>query len=58
MKPEGQAYCFSCEKQVQIVDPKIASSDNGHKQRKGTCPNCGKKVSTFIKQDVAPSAAQ
>lgn len=44
-----EAYCLKCKKKVEIKEPKQEP-----KQRySGTCPECGKGVSTFVKKSSA-----
>lgn len=38
------AYCVKCRKKVEIQDPQAVVMKNGRRATKGTCPDCGTKV--------------
>lgn len=42
------AYCMKCKKKRMINDGKESRSKTGMKVVKGTCCNCGTKVSRII----------
>ena len=47
----SKAYCFGCKKMVPIKDPVDSTKQTKTrlvKNRKGTCPECGTKVSGII----------
>jgi hypothetical protein len=47
----SKAYCFKCKKMVTIKDPVDSEKQTKTrlvKNRKGTCPDCGTKVSGII----------
>lgn len=46
-----EAYCFTCKKKKEIVDPLVETS-KGRKHAKGTCPTCKGKLYTFLKSDT------
>ncbi len=43
------AYCVKCKEKREMKDPKEATSANGRKMLKGSCPVCGTKMNVFIK---------
>lgn len=46
-----KAYCVKCRDKKEIVDPKETVAKNGRPMMQGTCPDCGGKLSLFIKKD-------
>lgn len=43
-----EAYCVKCKKKVEVQNQTDATSKNGRKMIKGSCPACGCKVSKFV----------
>ncbi|MGI6216656.1 MAG: DUF5679 domain-containing protein [Coriobacteriales bacterium] len=46
----AQAYCVKCKAKKEIVNPKEKVAKNGRPMLQGTCPDCGGKLSLFIKK--------
>ena len=45
---EFEGYCVKCRKKQTIKDGNVETTKNGRKMAKGTCPECGTKVSRFL----------
>ena len=39
------AYCVKCKEKKEMVDPQEGVTKNGRVITKGTCPDCGTKMS-------------
>lgn len=46
----AQAYCVKCKEKKEMVDPVEKVAKNGRPMLQGTCPDCGGKLSLFIKK--------
>jgi len=44
-----KGYCVKCKTTREMKDPKKKQTKNGRWMMQGTCPECGTKVSVFIK---------
>ena len=44
-----EVYCLACKVRVRAVNAEIFTLANNRKQLKGVCPDCGRKVSQFVK---------
>ena len=40
-----QGYCFKCRTKREMKNPEKVTLKNGRPATKGTCPNCGTKMS-------------
>ena len=40
-----EAYCVKCKAKKEMVDPQEGVTKNGRVITKGTCPDCGTKMS-------------
>ncbi len=40
-----QAYCMKCRTKREMRNPEKVTLKNGRPATKGTCPNCGTKMS-------------
>ncbi len=40
-----QAYCMKCRTKREMKNPEKVTLKNGRPATKGTCPNCGTKMS-------------
>lgn len=49
------AQCFKCKKIVSVIEYEILETSNKHKRLSGNCPECKKKVSSFIASLQKPS---
>ncbi|MBN1266298.1 MAG: hypothetical protein JXA25_12450 [Anaerolineales bacterium] len=45
---EFEGYCVKCRKKQQIKNGVEQVSDKGRRMAKGTCPECGTKVTRFL----------
>lgn len=45
----AQAYCVKCGEKREMQNPQEARTKNDRKMLKGTCPECGTKMSLFVK---------
>lgn len=51
-----KAYCVKCKAKRDMKDPKEATTKNGRSMLKGTCPECGTKMSLFVAGKPAAAA--
>jgi hypothetical protein len=45
---EFEGYCVKCRKKRQIKNGKVETTEKGRRMAKGTCPECGTKVTRFL----------
>lgn len=45
----GEAYCVKCKEKRQF-DGEVHVSEKGRRMAKGTCPQCGTKLTRFLPQ--------
>lgn len=50
----NETYCFTCNKVVAIVTPKIRKYKRNIVLKTGRCPECGGKVSRFLPEGTEP----
>ena len=43
-----EGYCVKCRKKQAIKEGVVAETANGRRMAKGTCPDCGTKVTRFL----------
>ena len=48
-KFEGEAYCVKCKAKRPVKDGHIEVNEKGRRMAKGTCSECGTKVTVFLK---------
>lgn len=41
-------YCVKCRKKQEIKEGVVGETSNGRPMVKGTCPECGTKVTRFL----------
>lgn len=46
---EYEAYCVKCKAKRPMKDAQIITKENGRRQAKGVCPQCGTKMNLFLK---------
>lgn len=46
---EIKAQCLGCKKKQVVKDAEIKKTSNGHTRVSGKCSECGRTVSSFIK---------
>lgn len=50
-------YCVKCkEKGKEMKNPEIAKTSKGGYMAKGTCPDCGTKMSAMMSKEKAENA--
>ena len=47
-------YCARCKKNVIFIDAKEVLTKNGRRRLAGTCDECKKSVSKFLKMNAKP----
>jgi hypothetical protein len=45
---EFEGYCVKCRKKQTIKEGTVEETANGRRMAKGTCPECGTKVTRFL----------
>jgi len=45
---EFEGYCVKCRKKQQVKNGAEEVNDKGRRMAKGTCPECGTKVTRFL----------
>jgi len=45
---EFEGYCVKCRKKQMIKDGAVEETAKGRRMAKGTCPECGTKVTRFL----------
>lgn len=50
---EFEGYCVKCRKKQMIKNGVVEETDKGRRVAKGTCPECGTKVSRFMSSKSA-----
>ena len=45
---EFEGYCMKCRKKQMVKDGDVVETDKGRRMAKGTCPECGTKVTRFM----------
>lgn len=48
-----EGYCVKCRKKQQIKAGAVEETAKGRKMVKGTCPQCGTKVTRFLSSKEA-----
>jgi hypothetical protein len=43
------AYCVKCKQKREMKNPQVITNDKGRRQAKGTCAECGTKMTLFLK---------
>lgn len=46
---DGEAFCAKCRKAIIPISSRTVRFEPGMNALQGTCPNCGKKVTRFLK---------
>ena len=46
-----QSYCLNCNKNVEIINPRVSQTSNGKTMLLSKCAVCGNKKSRFIKRE-------
>lgn len=55
---EVDAYCMKCKTTRAMKDAQEVTMDNGRRAAKGTCPECGTKMTKFLPSDKSKAAAK
>jgi hypothetical protein len=45
-----EGYCVKCREKRQIKDGKVERTAKGRPMARGTCPECGTKVTRFLSE--------
>lgn len=45
---EFEGYCMKCRKKQKVKDGTIVETEKGRRMAKGTCSECGGKVTRFV----------
>jgi hypothetical protein len=48
---EYEAYCVKCKDKRMMKDVQIVTKENGRRQAKGICTECGTKMNLFLKSE-------
>ncbi len=43
-----EAYCMKCKTSRKMKDAQEVTMENGRRAAKGTCPECGTKMTKFL----------
>jgi len=54
---EFEGYCVKCRAKRPVKDGFLTETKNGRPMAKGTCPECGTKVSRFLSKADAEKLA-
>ena len=46
---EYEAYCVKCKAKRTMKNVQVITKENGRRQAKGECPQCGTKMNLFLK---------
>ena len=46
-----EAYCVKCKTKRTMQNAEVITKDNGRRQAKGNCPECGTKMNLFLKSE-------
>ncbi len=44
-----EAYCVKCKAKREMNEGKIVTNEKGRRMAKGVCPECGTKMTKFLK---------
>jgi len=44
-----EAYCVKCKAKREMKEGKIVTNEKGRRMAKGICPECGTKMTKFLK---------
>ena len=48
-----EAYCMKCREKRTMSDAQEVTMENGRRAAKGTCPQCGTKMTKFLPSQKA-----
>ena len=52
------AFCLKCKLTKEVKDPQQIETSNKRLRVSGTCPDCGNKVSQFLKSPASENAVE
>ena len=55
---EVEAYCMKCKTRRMMKDAQEVRMENGRRAAKGTCPECGTKMTKFLPSEKGATATE